>query len=459
MKRVVIIGAGIAGLTAARELARGGGVEVTVVESSDRPGGLAITLEHEGRRVDLGPHRLHTELPEAQAVFDETPGDQLVETVRRSRMMLEGQLFRYPPSIVEMGARMPLRSAGFATSLLASKLSPEGDHETFADALRGVYGRRLYDYFFAPYAAKVWKTDPETISADIVASRISSGKGGLLSALRPRSVSRVHYLRGGIEALPRRLADEATKAGARLMTRTRAVEFEGDANAARAVLCLSPTGPTRLGADVVLSTAPLPNLVELLAPLRDDADAQTAADGLEFLRLILVNLLIDRDRATPDHWLYFPQEGTSVNRAHEPKNFSDDMAPDGCSLLSGEITCRGDDDLWTSNDAALVDSTQRALCAQGIVDPGSLSGAFVHRLERAYPLYTLDYRARLDRVLDYTIGFSNLVIFGRQGLFCHNNMDHSIVMGLRAASAARDKCPGAAMRDNQEEFRRFRIVD
>ena len=122
MKRVAVIGAGLAGLAAARRLCHEGGVQAIVLEKSGRPGGLAITLDHDGHRVDIGPHRIHTQLPEAQAVFDEMPAEDRVQTVRRSRMFLDGRLFRYPPSLVEFGFRMPVRSLGFAWSLLAARL-------------------------------------------------------------------------------------------------------------------------------------------------------------------------------------------------------------------------------------------------------------------------------------------------------------------------------------------------
>ena len=59
--RVVVIGAGPAGLTAARELARRG-LEHVVLEQSSRVGGLSRTQTYKGYHFDMGGHRFFTKV-------------------------------------------------------------------------------------------------------------------------------------------------------------------------------------------------------------------------------------------------------------------------------------------------------------------------------------------------------------------------------------------------------------
>ena len=57
MKKVVIIGAGPAGLTAGYELLKKPGYDVTILEKTDRIGGISQTVKYKGNRMDIGGHR------------------------------------------------------------------------------------------------------------------------------------------------------------------------------------------------------------------------------------------------------------------------------------------------------------------------------------------------------------------------------------------------------------------
>ena len=58
MEKVIIIGAGPAGLTAAIELLKNGGdYDVTILEGSQAMGGISQTVRYNGNRMDIGGHR------------------------------------------------------------------------------------------------------------------------------------------------------------------------------------------------------------------------------------------------------------------------------------------------------------------------------------------------------------------------------------------------------------------
>ena len=70
-KRIIIIGAGPAGLTAAYELLdKSKDYEVIVLEESNTLGGISRTVNYKGNRMDLGGHRLFSKIPEVNAWWE-----------------------------------------------------------------------------------------------------------------------------------------------------------------------------------------------------------------------------------------------------------------------------------------------------------------------------------------------------------------------------------------------------
>ena len=71
MKKVLVIGAGPAGLTAAYELLdKSDAYEVIVFEESDCFGGISKTVNYKGNRMDMGGHRFFSKVPEVNAWWE-----------------------------------------------------------------------------------------------------------------------------------------------------------------------------------------------------------------------------------------------------------------------------------------------------------------------------------------------------------------------------------------------------
>ena len=71
-KKVIIIGGGPAGLTAAYELLRTPDeYEVVVFEEGSQVGGIAKTVNYKGNRMDMGGHRFFSKMPEVKAWWNE----------------------------------------------------------------------------------------------------------------------------------------------------------------------------------------------------------------------------------------------------------------------------------------------------------------------------------------------------------------------------------------------------
>jgi protoporphyrinogen oxidase len=130
-------------------------------------------------------------------------------------------------------------------------------------------------------------------------------------------------------------------------------------------------------------------------------------------------------------------------------------------MIVFEITCHPGDSVSGRSDEELVRATIRGAERVGLLKRDEIVKTLVHRIPFTYPLYDLDYRTRLSRIWRYLEQWPSLISCGRQGLFLHNNMDHSIHMGFRAAERVLEGTdnPAAAFYTEVRRFQKFRIVD
>ena len=181
--------------------------------------------------------------------------------------------------------------------------------------------------------------------------------------------------------------------------------------------------------DVLLSTIPINHLVRCLNP--PDAVTQ-AADRMQFRGMILVYLVLDQPQFTEYDAHYFPGEEIAISRLSEPKNYCAAVEPGNRTVLCAELPCDPQSAIWRLSDAALGAIVSDALRIAGI--PLAKPPVEVHtrRLRHAYPIYKRGFEDDFA-ILDEWIGrFDNLVTFGRQGLFAHDNAHHALYMAYRA---------------------------
>lgn len=470
---MLILGGGVCGLAAAwRLLEQGCAAEVTILESAEKPGGLARSLTINGHLADLGPHRIFTELPDVQKFLEDLAGPDLVEVRRISRMWLNGRWIEYPPKVFEViGALGVFKLAGAGASFLAGKTArtlraAQSDRESFESVMVDAFGRGLYELLVGRYARKVWKVPGTELHADIARVRVSAG--GLDRMVRrllnPNSsgpqtaLQKFHYIAGGVEGLVHKLVSGIESRGGKLLLDRHVDRIDSRTDGSSCVTAKHGDSRETYDADAVIATTPLPELVGMIGNAPETVTR--AVGGMRYIANFLVGIQITGGRISDAQWLYFPGEDTLFNRGYEPRNFHDSMTPDeDKSLIVLEVTCHRDDANWNLSDEGLTTACIDGLVATGLATRDRCTPGFVHRIPGTYPLYDLEYRERMDAVLGWLREFPRLVVTGRQGLFLHNNMDHSMHMGFRAAESLAEAHPSASHYEEIRRFQQFRIVD
>jgi protoporphyrinogen oxidase len=451
--------------------------QVLILEQAERVGGLAVGWRNNEFAADLGPHRIYTELPEIEALLPELIAkDEMLTVQRRSELLLDGHFYQYPVRAGELLKVMgPVRMARFGFSAIAGKLRGfVSKARNYEDAMIANFGRAVYQAIVEPYTRKVWKIAPRELSEEVARVRVSAGnvnrlvrqllgradgKKGTQSAL-----SSFTYIRGGVEGLVKNLEAKACSAGANIELEQEVTGLHLNGTQVAQVAVNSPTGPRLVSADYFISTLPITDLVSMLQSTQPDPASATARDGLVYIGLVLVALVVTRSQFTPNSWIYFPEDEFVFNRSYEPRNFDPSMAPQDRTMVVFEVTARWDEPLWKMSDPAIIEAVRRDALKTGLLHEDEIEAAFAVRVPHTYPLYSIDYQQRLETIFQYLRRFTNLVTTGRQGLFNHNNMDHSMLMGIRAAetTAAADSANGNAAEPwyaNLNQFANFRIVD
>ncbi len=101
LPHVVVLGAGMCGLYAARKLAAAG-IRVTVIEQSDRPGGLAASMQREGNFFDLGVKHLHAHDKEIFDDIESIMGPKLLPVPLRALIKFGGGFRKYPLKFLDL---------------------------------------------------------------------------------------------------------------------------------------------------------------------------------------------------------------------------------------------------------------------------------------------------------------------------------------------------------------------
>ncbi|MCU1332410.1 MAG: protoporphyrinogen oxidase [Candidatus Angelobacter sp.] len=191
MKRIAIIGGGIAGMSAAfyLEKARSAGADLQWVlfEKSDRLGGVIKTEHHDGFVIEAGPDSFLTIKPDASRLCQELGiGDQLIpsnDASRKTYILVKGKLVPIPyglefmvPTRIWPMATTPLFS--FKTKLrmaaeVFSSARKDAADESVGDFVRRHFGQEMVDRVAEPLLAGVYGGNSERLSIRAVLPRFA----------------------------------------------------------------------------------------------------------------------------------------------------------------------------------------------------------------------------------------------------------------------------------------------
>jgi protoporphyrinogen oxidase len=438
----VVIGAGPAGLTAAYELGKRDHKAV-VLEADDVVGGISRTARVGDWRFDIGGHRFFTKVTPVRELWHEMlPDEDFLLRPRMSRIFYRGRFYDYP-----LRAFNALRNLGVleavrcVLSYLWVRIRPPKDLTTFEGYIASKFGWRLYGIFFKTYTEKVWGVPADQIQADWAAQRVKNLDllRAIINSLAPRRnqkeitslIEEFEYPRHGPGMMWERCHELVEGQGGEVHFHHAVSRIEHSDGLATAVIAETPAGEARFPCGDVVSSMPIPRLVQAMDPA-PPAEVLAAADGLAFRDFLTVALVVPEAAGFPDNWIYIHAPDVEVGRVQNFRSWSPQMVPEsGKTCLGLEYFVTEGDELWTSSDDDLVALGTAEMERLGLLEPGVVEQGFVVRMPKAYPMYDASYHDNVDVLrgwLDANV--TNVHPVGRNGMHRYNNQDHSMYTAM-----------------------------
>jgi oxygen-dependent protoporphyrinogen oxidase len=271
-KKVVIIGAGISGLTTAYWLKKSG-FDVTILEKRIEPGGSMESVLENGFLFDRGPNSGLETTPLVKQLVDELGlKDEFIYANKKGNkryILRNGELHPLPMSLKSF-IKTKLFSAKAKTRLFGEPFigrSADGYYQSIAQFVKRRLGQEFLDYAINPFVAGVYAGKPEELSVKSAFPKLYALEekyGGLMigtiRSIRERrkrkeiskQSAKMFSFREGIQILPKRIAGGFKN---KLILDCEVTEIEKDCNGY--LLKYNKNGlPGEIQADAVISTIP-----------------------------------------------------------------------------------------------------------------------------------------------------------------------------------------------------------
>ncbi|GGV30879.1 protoporphyrinogen oxidase [Streptomyces griseoflavus] len=429
--RVVVVGAGIAGLAAAHRLLERG-ARVTVLEASDRVGGKLLPGEIAGARVDLGAESLLARRPEAVGLAREVglAGRLQPPATASAALWTRGALRPMPKGHV-MG--VPGTSAALAGVLSDEGLArierdaglprtEVGDDVAIGEYVAARLGREVVDRLVEPLLGGVYAGDAYRISMRAAvpqlfeAARTHTSLTEGVREIQARAAAAGQTgpvfmgIAGGVGTLPLAVAESVRARGAEILTGTPVTGLRRDPEDGWRVVA----GERVLRADAVVVAVPAPAAAALLRAEAPGAAAELS--GVEYASMALITLAYRRaEAALPEGsgFLVPPVDGRTIKAstfASRKWGWIDEENPD-LVVLRTSVGRHGETEILGRDDADLVEVSRHDLRAATGLTAAPVASR-VTRWQDGLPQYPVGHHARVTRVRAHLAGLAGLAVCG-----------------------------------------------
>lgn len=427
---IVIVGAGLAGLSTAYHLS---GTPYRLYEREEQVGGLCRSYQKDGFTFDYTGHLLHFRQPEIKALVERLLAGKLQRHNRKSFIYSHKTYTEYPFQVNTYG--LPAEVVrdcllGFIATLTKPAANVAKDR-SFKQWILDNLGEGMAKHFMVPFNEKLWQVSLDELTSDWVSwlvpkpelKDVVNGALGIKEKAFGYNPSFLYPVRDGIRVLPESFLPGISnvKNGMELV--------EVDTKRRRALFRNRKSGESLTEHyESLVSTIPVPELVRRCLDI--PAHLKKAAEGFRWVSVYNLNMAVGRDQVSDKHWLYFPDPEYPFYRVGFPMNFSPSLGRAGCSSMYVEMSHRPTEHQSVEQ---LVARARSGLEQIGILHPDDeIVVADVKDLHYAY-VYFDRHRARALPAILAELERRGIYSIGRYGRWEHTSMEDAIGQGKQLA--------------------------
>ncbi|MFH1460387.1 MAG: FAD-dependent oxidoreductase [Candidatus Omnitrophota bacterium] len=420
MKKIVILGAGLAGLSTAYHLQNG----CCVYEQEKTPGGLARTEHINGFSFDWTGHLLHFRSDYVKKLINNRLLPGVFKSHKRNAWIFSKNTYtQYPFQANTFGLPVNVIKKCILGRVKATLRQKSKKPINLKDWMLENFGQGITKYFMYPYNHKFWTVPPEELISDWTLDFVPQVgikdvlNGAFSPKMKPFGYNSEFWYpkKGGIQQIADTFVEKVQRVNLRYQIK--AIDIKK-----RIVYFIDKKSAEFTDLVLTLPLIEFKNLIVNELP----QNVSDAFSKLKYISIFNMNFGIKRGKISDKHWVYFPEDKFCFFRVGFPMNFSSDVTPQDMSSIYTEISYSPAKPLKKKGIRERI--IKDLINAKILTKDDEILAEHINDIKYAYVVYDHNY-CQSTKIINEFLKLNNIYCAGRFGRWKYMSMEDVILDG------------------------------
>lgn len=423
MAKIVILGAGLTGISAAYHLEQNNFYDYKIFEKENEIGGLCRSVYQDGFTFDYTGHLLHINNPYFSNLIDNFVGKDNFNSIHRRSFIYSKDVYTHYPFQINLFG-LPQTVINECVEGFKNRPQLKTEPQTFYQWVLKNFGSGFGKHFFFTYQNKIFAYDIKKITSSWTGRFVpqTSLEQIIEGSKREPNLQNVGYnsqffypKKDGIIYWVKKIAD--------LIKNPIYKNYCVKSINLKNKIVTFTNGDTQTY-EKLITTIPLDILLNIIED-KSSTDLKNAAQKLVCNSVVNFNLGTKIENLSDKHWIYFPENQYPFYRIGFPHNFSKNVTPEGCSSLYGEFAYnkKTKHQIEETLNYAISSTTKLFKISESDI----LTKKIIH-IDRAYVIYNFWREENLAK-LHKTLNENDIFSIGRYGAWKYSSMQEAVLDG------------------------------